>query len=310
MPLTSAPHRPVRPIALRTPFLLLAALAALACRSGPTTTTPAATPPPLSIEVVTQDLAAGETRLAFVVLDHGHPIGDAQVHLLFYYLGDAQPKIRAETDAAPYVDRHEHASPADHVDAPFYVTTVIFDQAGPWGMEARLQRPNTGQQVVRLALNVQAQPRAPAIGSPAPRSASKTLRDTPPEQLSSVLPIDPELYALSIDEAIETGKPFLVAFATPAFCTSRTCGPQLHVVEHLKDRYRGAMHFIHVEVYDNPQEVARDYRTARLSPTVQEWRLPSEPWVFLVDRQGLIAARFEGYVTLEELEPAVQRLLQ
>ncbi len=38
--------------------------------------------------------------------------------------------------------------------------------------------------------------------------------------------------------------------------------------------------------------------------------LTSEPWVFLVDSQGNIAAKFEAVVTMDELKAALDPLLQ
>jgi len=289
--------------------MLTCALAGFACQAAARESTPTTSPLSLSVEVVTQDLAVGDSRLALVVLADGRPLSEGAVHLVFYYLQDPQPVVRAEADAVPRLDQHEHANLADHVDLPFYVAPVRFDRAGPWGMEAQVNQPGSATRVARTRLDVREQPLAPAIGSPAPRSASKTLRTAPPEELSSAVPIDPELYGLSIAEAIETGQPLVVAFATPAFCQSRTCGPQLHVIEHLKERYREQVNFIHVEVYDKPQEATRDLRSARPSPTVTEWRLPSEPWVFVVDGQGSIAARFEGFTTVDELEPELRQVL-
>jgi hypothetical protein len=42
---------------------------------------------------------------------------------------------------------------------------------------------------------------------------------------------------------------------------------------------------------------------------VRQWGLPSEPWVFLVGADGLIKARFEGTVSVRELDEAVQQHL-
>jgi hypothetical protein len=42
---------------------------------------------------------------------------------------------------------------------------------------------------------------------------------------------------------------------------------------------------------------------------MQEWRLPTEPWTFLVDARGVIATRLEGSVSVEELETAVRDML-
>ncbi len=44
-------------------------------------------------------------------------------------------------------------------------------------------------------------------------------------------------------------------------------------------------------------------------PTVEEWRLDTEPWVFVVDGKGIIRAKFEGLVTARELEAALQQVI-
>jgi len=112
------------------------------------------------------------------------------------------------------------------------------------------------------------------------------------------------LHDLSIAEALQPAqKPLLVAFATPAFCTSALCGPELGTVLRLRDRYADQASFVHVEIYRYPFE---QQRTAQ---TVDEWRLPSEPWVFMVDRAGVVRDRFEGSAPLAEIEPALTALL-
>ena len=37
-----------------------------------------------------------------------------------------------------------------------------------------------------------------------------------------------------------------------------------------------------------------------------EWKLPSEPWIFVVDSTGVIRTRFEGSASVEELEAAIE----
>ena len=49
--------------------------------------------------------------------------------------------------------------------------------------------------------------------------------------LSTASHPDPRLYRLSVAEALARHLPFVVAFATPRFCTSRTCGPVVDVVD-------------------------------------------------------------------------------
>ena len=61
-----------------------------------------------------------------------------------------------------------------------------------------------------------------------------------------------------------------------------------------------AVRFIHVEIYKD-NVVAKGE-----NQWVREWRLPSEPWLFLVGRDGRIEAKFEGSVSVDELDAAVR----
>ena len=61
--------------------------------------------------------------------------------------------------------------------------------------------------------------------------------------------------------------------------------------------------FIHVEVFED-NDPAKGYNR-----WMQEWKLQTEPWTFLVNADGTIAARFEGTVSVNELEQAVREKL-
>ena len=65
------------------------------------------------------------------------------------------------------------------------------------------------------------------------------------------------------------------------------------------------MVFIHVEIYENPTEIKGDISNAKVVQAVKDWNLPSEPWIFLVDQQGVIKGRFEGLATYKEIEIAL-----
>jgi hypothetical protein len=42
---------------------------------------------------------------------------------------------------------------------------------------------------------------------------------------------------------------------------------------------------------------------------VNAFRLPSEPWLFVIDGKGKIAARMEGAFSARELEDAVKKVV-
>jgi hypothetical protein len=99
-------------------------------------------------------------------------------------------------------------------------------------------------------------------------------------------------------------KPIVLVFATPRLCQSRVCGPVVDVAEQLKADYGDQAAFIHMEIYrDN--DVNKGFR-----PQVAAWRLPTEPWVFTIDKTGKVAARLEGAFSARELEAAIEKALK
>jgi len=46
-----------------------------------------------------------------------------------------------------------------------------------------------------------------------------------------------------------------------------------------------------------------------LSDPMIAWGLQSEPWLFLIDANGTIVARYEGGITREEMTPALENLI-
>ena len=122
--------------------------------------------------------------------------------------------------------------------------------------------------------------------------------------LTTAVHPDRALYTTSVAQALAAHEPFVVTFATPKFCTSRTCGPVVDVVSHVRKQLAGSdVRFMHVEVYaDN--DPARGYNR-----WMRRWGLQSEPWVFLVGRDGRIKAKFEGAVSAGEVLAAVRSTL-
>ena len=100
--------------------------------------------------------------------------------------------------------------------------------------------------------------------------------------------------ALTIAEAVDSGLPTVIVMASPAFCTNAVCGPQVEVLQELKDEFEGKANFVHVDYYDNPEEIQGDLTRAVVSPVAKQWGLPSTEWSFVIDRDGIVSGRFEG----------------
>jgi hypothetical protein len=154
------------------------------------------------------------------------------------------------------------------------------------------------------AADVHAHPAAPGEGERAIPVDNPTLADARASRITTADPPDTGLLRYSVADSLARHDPFVVVFATPKFCQSRTCGPTVDVVDRVRRNLAGTgVRFIHIEIYrdNDPQKGLNEW--------VQAWHLPTEPWTFVVDRKGVIRARFEGSLAARELETAVRRAL-
>ena len=113
-----------------------------------------------------------------------------------------------------------------------------------------------------------------------------------------------------MDEALDEAKPLVVVFATPAYCLSATCGPQLAELAKVRDRYAAQANFIHIEIFENPHLLEGQRANAQRVAATYEWGLPTEPWTFVVDADGRIAAKFDQFVPAAALEQALAATLR
>lgn len=269
------------------------------------------------------EAVAGKNRIAIGLVRNNTPLNDqtVKVHLRFFNLDEANPQIKFESDAAYY---------GQGLPAAFYVAYPTFDKAGIWGVEILTQLPGQAEpSVSKQRLEVKERSNVPIVGQPAVATKTLTVKDVPDvAQLSSGTQVDPAMYQVSLDQALTNGKPTALLFATPAFCRTATCGPSLDVIQGLQKQYGDKVNFIHSEVYKFPfdqsvqlqqdatQRASKENRaptpeelSAGLSDAMVAWKLDSEPWLFLIDAKGIVAGRYEGGITKEELGPALEKLI-
>ncbi len=269
--------------------------------------------PEFSAILVTQDQAVGTNRVSFGLIDRNNmPIRtpDAQVQAVYFPPGKSEGEVRQTVSA-----RFLLWPPSGQRGV--YVTTIEFDVAGQgtgpqdglWELRITTSTADGAPVEAKTAVRVAEKSSTPAIGDPAPASVTPTERAG--EDLSTITsanPPDPELYQLSIDQALETDRPLVVVFATPAFCVSATCGPQVEVLSQVKERHQGEANFIHVEVFENPHLIQGGRPAGGVVPAVDEWGMLTEPWTFVIDKEGLVRAKFEQYTPAEEIEAALSEL--
>jgi len=252
----------------------------------------------------TSDLAAGVNRVGFVLTS---PRGFVTAPT-----AKVSPRFREAPGAEwqPLDSAMAEFHPWPYGSRGMYTVGMTFPGAGTVTLDIAVKTTDGASQLAVLDLEVRKRPFAPAVGEAAVESESKTFDSVGGfGDLTTGSLHDPDLYQTTIADAVASGRPTVVVFASPAFCTNAVCGPQVEVLQELKNRYLGRASFIHVDFYDNPQEIQGDLDRARISPVVREWNLPSIEWTFVIDGEGMVTARFEAFATIEEVEEELLRVL-
>ena len=251
--------------------------------------------------LATKVLEVGTQRVAFLLSTQKALVKAPQVRIAVASVDGSAPlaEVTADYNSWPYGVRGSYAAPVKFPAPGDYRLMVT-----PVGGEV------SGEAVIDVS--VQADSPIPSVGETAPASETKTLDDTADiTGLTTAYEPDAELYRISVADAVASGKPSVVVFATPAFCTSPTCGPQVDTVSELRVEHPDAANYIHVELYDNPDEIQGDLSRTELVAAADEWgftRIPgwtNESWVFVLDGDGIVRQRFEGFATLAELKAAL-----
>jgi hypothetical protein len=144
----------------------------------------------------------------------------------------------------------------------------------------------------------------PDVGQRPPAISTATLASAHGNisQVTTRLPPE-DMHSVSFDQVLGK-RPIALLFSTPQLCTSRICGPVTDVAVALQHEFSNRITFIHEEVYANNQP------TQGLRPQLKAFHLATEPWLFTINRRGLVAARLEGAFGVNELRQALEAALR
>ncbi|MGH2701661.1 MAG: FixH family protein [Actinomycetota bacterium] len=247
---------------------------------------------------VSSELTVGSNRFIIGLLDgNDAPVNDPEIDVSVDFYDLKEPEARPSGSAEfTYVE----SVPGKR---GVYVSTVEFDAPGKWGAEVHLTGGGVDESL-RGSFDVKEDSSTPSLGEAVPPSDTLTAADAKSlSEISTDTKPNPDFYKLSIAEAVKAKRPFVVAFATPKFCASATCGPTLDIVKGVAKDFP-EVNFLHVEPYDNLDKPDQ----LRPIPAVGEWGLPSEPWVFVVDANGKLLAKYEGVLSPDELREELSSL--
>jgi len=301
------------PIGLTFVFVLAAcAGGASPSASAPGSPTGSAAPPsdgrPSVIPVpVSSELAVGGNRFVFSFLDAAGnaPVAAPDRTASVRFSGPDGTTV--ETDPATFVWAIEN-------ERGVYVTHVTFPTAGAWQAEFTTAAPGGPSETIPFDLDVRADRSVVGVGEPAPSVDTPTAADVDGElaRLSTDAEPVPAFYETSIAEAIDAGRPFVLVFATPKFCVTAQCGPTLDRLKPIATAHPGVA-FINVEPYEltfENDQLQPVLTNGQLTPvdSVIAYGLLSEPYVFVVDGDGIVRASFEVIFSADEIEAALDSL--
>lgn len=265
-------------------------------------------PQQLAVGIGASVMRQGTNRIPFLVLDQGaHSVTNAPVALYLMHTDGTDvrgPFIARETPFGikpPYVSRTTASDPDQHPE--FYVAHIDFHGSPTQAVFGLVRMDGRLVATSPSPLGVKLKPPPPDVGQKAIRVHTQTVHDVAKvSQITTRVPPDTNL--LQDDFADVLGKkPVVLIFATPALCQSRVCGPDVDVAEQVKAEIGDKVAFIHQEIY-NGNQVNKGLR-----PQLIAWHLESEPWLFVIGRDGRIKDRIEGAISVPELRAAVQKVM-
>ncbi len=183
-----------------------------------------------------------------------------------------------------------------------YTANIDFASDGEWRIAALIKQGSEIKATLLPSASVGEFEDMPKVGEKAPLIHTPTASDVGGD-LSKITTRVPPDTQNRVDYAEALGKePIILLFATPQFCQSRVCGPVVDVAEQVKQQYGDKAAFIHMEIYkdNDPGKGVR--------PQVRAFHLPSEPWLFAIDRQGVIKAEIEGAFGVDRLTRVVKEV--
>jgi len=270
----------------------------------------------------------GSNRYPFEIVDKERkPISDAEVALYYAKVPQPKPGAKSKSGNRGPVAKAEAQALDEPAVGPFpatieslatkprfradgtsedpgaagvvYSTELNFPSDGEWRIAAILKEEGELKSAVLAGVVVGEFEKVPKPGQKAPVIHTPTAQDAGGE-LSKITTRTPPDSQNRVDYADALGKePIVLLFATPQFCQSRVCGPVVDVAEQAKHEYGDKAAFIHMEIY-NENDPGKGVR-----PQVRAFHLPSEPWLFTIDRRGIVRDAVEGAFGLKLMHEAV-----
>jgi hypothetical protein len=250
----------------------------------------------------------GKNRLAFGMIDNQGQFvyGPTAVYVAPNPGAKALGPFVAPADVLLTQGRYRSRQSASETDpfAAVYESQVDFKKKGPYAV---LAVTKDGDHYIAAPSQVQVITKdsdtIPEVGDTPPRVATDTLASVKGNEKLLDTRVPPsDMHKDSLDKVLGK-KPVALLFATPQLCQSRVCGPVTDVALQMKAKYGDRIDFIHQEVYKDNNV------SAGLRPPLEAFHLRTEPWLFVINKDGKITARLEGSFGVTAFENALKTAL-
>ena len=272
-------------------LLLLAGGLLAGC--GETAAQPATSGVSLTVQPTNSVLLTGVDRIGLALLDgQGRPLSGAHAVLRVTGAGGVDER-RPLANIGP-----------EYGGIPVYTGTARFPQVGIYTLAVEVDLDGGRSGAGRVAVRVtESGPELP-VGAHAPAVRQAILGDPgiTIDRVDSGVPPDP-WHTATVADGLARHRPMVLYFGAPGFCTTRTCGPTVQVLQQLARRYGARLLFEHIETRIPPG------LSGPANPAFDAFGLQTDPWVYFVNASGIVADRFEGPVTVDELASAAEGTL-
>ncbi|HEY0280622.1 MAG TPA: hypothetical protein VGC32_20345 [Solirubrobacterales bacterium] len=192
---------------------------------------------------------------------------------------------------------------APNVASVVYAAQLPFPSEGEYKIVALIKEKGGLARKTLGSLHVGEFEKIPVTGQKAPSIQTPTAKSVDGDLAKISTRVPPDTLN-KVNYADVLGKePILLLFTTPKFCQSRVCGPAVDVAEQVQHEFEGKANFIHMEIY-NDNDPSKGVR-----PQVRRFHLPTEPWLFAINREGVVGATIEGAFGTNLMRKTVERVI-
>jgi len=187
-----------------------------------------------------------------------------------------------------------------------YYSEITFNEFGNFEVKSIRNDNSFGT----AFFQVNEEPLTPKIGISPPLITTKTANSIEDiKYISSDPEPNKKFYSINYIDAVRNELPTIIIFSTPALCVSGTCGPLLDHIKEISIVYPNC-NYIHVEVYENfIGKNLNDIDALNVTEPTKLWGLPTEPWIFFIDNEGILKYKIEGFAKYQELLKLTQNII-